>query len=93
MNEIWDGKELSGAAAAPSRIVKCDLCGQVLNKSYLASHKRLSHKQGGPTSSSVDEARTVDAILAMYQQISKIAKKDVLTRLMSLSHSACEPGC
>ena len=28
-----------------SPIVKCDICGQICNQSYLHAHKRLAHKK------------------------------------------------
>lgn len=71
-----------------SQIVKCDICGQVLNRSYVKAHKRLSHKTGHSASVTVDEANVVDVVVGLYQQASANARKDILGRLTSMSDKA-----
>lgn len=66
-----------------SRMVKCDLCGRIYNQSYLASHKRLSHK-GQSAPASVEDAKAVDMILALFMQVPAKTRRDVLDRLAAL---------
>jgi len=83
MDRIDDGKHL----AEGSQVVKCDICGQVLNRSYVKAHKRLSHKTGHSTSLVGDKASVVDVVVELYQQASAKARKEILRRLTSLSDS------
>jgi hypothetical protein len=65
-----------------SQIVKCDICGRVYNQSYLNSHKRLSHGNGGTAVSSAEgEPETLEKIVSLYAQLSESRKKEVRIRL------------
>jgi hypothetical protein len=65
-----------------SQIVKCDVCGKVFNQSHLSSHKRLSHGKGKiPGVSSSGEPQTLEAVLALYGQLSEKGKKEVRNKL------------
>jgi len=75
-----DEKPLTEARLA-SPMVKCDVCGRQYNQRYLTSHKRLSHNAKNDPSISVDDARAVETILALYKKISAKARNDLLNRL------------
>jgi hypothetical protein len=65
-----------------SQIVKCDVCGRVYNQSHLSSHKRLSHGIGKTAGlSSAGEPQTLQAVLALYGQLSEEGKKEVRNQL------------
>jgi hypothetical protein len=69
-----------------SQIVKCDICGRVYNQSYLNSHKRLSHSNGGTAVPSAEsEPETLERIVSMYGQLSESRKKEVRIRLSNWS--------
>lgn len=87
MGNSDDNRRSLGEEAQMSQMVKCDVCGRSYNQRYLTSHKRLSHKKKSSAATSVDEAKAVDMILALFMQISAEAKKDVLDRLNGLSES------
>ena len=85
MDKIGSDNPLSGKATETSPIVKCDVCGQILNRRHLASHKRRSHgKSDNPASGAGDEAKAVETIVALYQQLSTASRANVLQRLTSL---------
>jgi hypothetical protein len=65
----------------PSKIVKCDVCGGIYSRSYLASHKRLAHKESDSAVSGTNDTKAVDRIVAIYNRLSREAKKLVLDRL------------
>jgi hypothetical protein len=63
-----------------STIVKCDVCGQICNQSYLSAHKRLAHKKPEPVAS--HEPETVQAILLLYGQLSETSQEIIRERLL-----------
>lgn len=62
-------------------IVKCDICGKIYNQSHLTTHKRMSHGQREKPRSHRNEPASVEAILAMYEQLPEERKKELLDRL------------
>jgi hypothetical protein len=86
MDKIGGDKQIPGEAAQTSLIVKCDVCGQQLNRRHLSSHKRLSHGKNNKSPVSIgDEAKAVETILALYLQLSTKSRNNVVKRLASLS--------
>jgi hypothetical protein len=71
-----DEKEISVQPSRKAPVIKCDECGGIFNRSYLSSHKRLSH---GKT----DEAKAVETIVALYLKLPSRMKRSVLQRLTS----------
>lgn len=70
-----------------SEIVKCDTCGRISSKSYLASHKRLAHgKRITPAYSTDNEAEALEVITSLFAKLSNRNKQKVLDRV--LNHSA-----
>ena len=49
-----------------AQAVHCDICGRLINSSYLKSHKRLAH------------ADLSKKILALFKRLSEEEKKNVL---------------
>jgi len=80
MGKVDTNEKRVAEASAGSEVVKCDVCGRRYNQRYLKSHKRLSHngKGDGP---SVDDAKDVETILALYKRISPKARKELRRRL------------
>jgi hypothetical protein len=65
-----------------SQIVKCDICGQIYNQSYLSAHKRLAHQRGLVLTRALKtEPEVQDAILSMYARLSEQGKKELRGRL------------
>jgi len=65
-----------------SQIVHCDVCGGVYNQSYISAHKRLSHGIGGKSKpSDASERQSLEAVLALYEQLSEESKKQVRNQL------------
>lgn len=86
MDKIGGEKQISREATETSPIVKCDVCGQQLNRRHLSAHKRLSHGKKNDLPLSIgDEARAVQTILTLYLQLSTTSRNNVLKRLTSLS--------
>lgn len=66
-----------------SPIVKCDICGQICNQSYLHAHKRLAHKKEQTVAPATHaEPETVKAILQMYGQLSDRGQEIVRAYLL-----------
>lgn len=65
-----------------SEIVKCDICGRISSKSYLASHTRLAHgKLITPAYSTKNEAEALEVIISLFAKLSDQRKKEVRDRL------------
>ena len=79
MENLRGGAKMLNDAGQASQLVKCEVCGRHFNQRYLSSHKRLSHDRN--RSVPTDEAKTLDTILALYQQMSSEAKRELLSRL------------
>lgn len=69
-----------------STIVKCDLCGQICNQSYLNAHKRLAHKK--PETVAPHEPETVQAIMLLYGQLSEVSQEIIRERLLTTGMEA-----
>lgn len=69
-----------------STIVKCDVCGQICNQSYLTAHKRLAHKK--PEAVASHEPETVQAILLLYGQLSEAGQEIIRERLLATGMEA-----
>lgn len=66
-----------------SPIVKCDICGQICNESYLNAHKRLAHKKEQTVAPATHaEPETVKAILQMFGQLSDRGQEIVRAYLL-----------
>ena len=70
-----------------SEIVRCVICGGLYNRSRLASHKRLSHreKKAAPDPSTTGEPNSVERILSLYKQLSNQSQKDLLDLLIKVT--------
>lgn len=69
-------------------MVKCDVCGQICNQSYLNAHKRLAHKKPEPATSTSHEPETVQAILLLYGQLSDRSQEIIRRRILGLGMEA-----
>ena len=57
-----------------AQAVHCDICGRLVNASYIESHKRLAH------------ADLPKKILALFKNLSEEEKKKVLGDLIALAN-------
>jgi hypothetical protein len=65
-----------------SQMVCCSVCGKVYNLSHVRSHQRLAHGIGKAlTPSAAGEPQKLEAVLALFQQLSDEGKKRVRTQL------------
>jgi hypothetical protein len=65
-----------------SQIVRCEVCGKIYNRSHLSSHRRLAHGIGKVLSPSAPaEPQKLQAVLALYQQLSTEGKRQVLAQM------------
>ena len=68
-------------------LVKCDVCGKISNKSYLAAHKRLAHGKRVTPAYCANEAEAVEFIAALFARLSEERKREVRDRV-SNSHTS-----
>ncbi len=63
--------------------VRCDLCGGIFSHRYLASHKRLSHHNGGgsTTAAPATQKEAIQRIVCLYEILSNQDRKRVLRLL------------
>jgi hypothetical protein len=72
-------------------IVKCDICGQISNESYINSHKRLAHRHAAQrTEPTQTEPEMLKAILDLYGQLSEENKRVVRGYVLGHSLAAAE---
>jgi DUF917 family protein len=65
-----------------SQMVCCEVCGKIYNQSHVRSHQRLAHGIGKVFSpAAAAEPQKLQAVLALYQQLSDEGKKQVLAQL------------
>lgn len=69
------------------QIVKCEVCGKVSNQSYINSHKRLAHGIGRANSLLAGEPQKLQAVLALYAQLSEEGKRQIRSHLRSAETS------
>ena len=69
-----------------STIVKCEVCGQICNQSYLNAHKRLAHKKAEAVAP--HEPETVQAIMLLYGQLSEASQEIIRVRLLATGTEA-----
>ena len=86
-----DKKEARAAETRQPSVVKCDVCGHDFNRSYLKSHKRLSHgKRDNAAVRTVDESETVELIRVLYLQLPPASRKNLLKRLADMLEGTSE---
>jgi len=69
-----------------SAIVKCDVCGQICNQSYLNAHKRLAHRKLEAVAP--HEPEIVQAIMLLYGQLSEASQEIIRARLLATGMEA-----
>ena len=59
-------------------MAKCEICGGPFNERFLASHKRLAHRQRAATK----EEELFDQIFALFERLTADGKQNILQSLV-----------